>query len=955
MFDLIKQEVDLVKYLEGRFDGVLASCGSNTFQFEDKECPFCGHKDCFKVKYDEENPIDNFFKCFSCGKHGDVITLKLELDASDELENMAQAARALAAEFKLEIPSDHSPIQEIFTLAAAYYHNQLMEVETRTFPKLRNFSPKGFQTAVRKHTEEGLKKFHVGWSDGGLIQYLEGLGIDPSLIAESGLANKKGKDFLPSEVFIYPHYVNGKVSHFTFKDPLKKLEYQIPNKDKLNGHIWYGQDSIRRSNDVLIVEGENDMISAWEGGWTGAILASIGTMSGDQVKWLVEALRGKDVVTCFDNDDAGQKYRDSLLKSSKSFHKLTQYIPVGYKDIDETLKKKNLPVDEILKMFTIFEVEESAGKHADLFAEDGAAGGSGGASVSEDADGRNPIVEHKGCYYHIKYKDGQPIPVKISNFVIKLRSVNISGQNREREIVIIREDGKHSSPTIVTSEVKVSLKPFKILIANAVDGSFYGSELDMGGIWELVYSAGGEMEVFQVTVAGRCEQFRGWALRDCFLTDSGEVLKADDNGVYWLGGSGKTGLKVVDLASSSSEDTEGADGNIPFMANVLPEDISLDWLKGNFYGYLASNFGSPGPALTCLGWLRACAFSNPIYNKLGFFPFLYIWSLFQQGKTTMCKWLLSIYGMSEQGYTTLSQLGSSVGMERKASYFASLPLCIDEIRNDATMTRHESKFRGWFNRSKRTLGVKDGFGVTEREVRSTFMFAGEDTFKDPALRSRCAVIRIGSEKRETTTSYRWLEEHVHLVSAIGLEWIKESIHTDQRAMLQEIQDMDAILINRGVQPRISKSWAIIYVSAKPIADKYFPEFELLEYMIEAALLAQAEIKDCDMVDEFFNKVEGMQVGERPIINSDHVLVEGDHIYLWFAEVFRLVEERNSSNRDDKFSRNAILKAIKEKPWCVSTDMRQEIGVSRIRRRCIKVKIADAPEAIQNIASFFTVR
>ena len=90
--------------------------------------------------------------------------------------------------------------------------------------------------------------------------------MSEEIILATGLLSKKGTDFLPSKVFIYPHKVRGRVSHFTFKDPLKQKEYQLPNRYKLNGHSFYNSDSISNNTPVIIVEGENDLISVKEAG-----------------------------------------------------------------------------------------------------------------------------------------------------------------------------------------------------------------------------------------------------------------------------------------------------------------------------------------------------------------------------------------------------------------------------------------------------------------------------------------------------------------------------------------------------------------------------------------------------------------------------------------------------------------------------------------------------------------
>ena len=140
------------------------------------------------------------------------------------------------------------------------------------------------------------------------MQYLESVGISKEMLQESGLVSKKGNDFFPAKVFIYPHMVRGRVSHFTFKDVLKQKEFQLPNRYKLNGHSYYNSDSINKPGPVAVVEGENDCIPVCESDWDSGVICCNGSISTSQLEWLTINLKYRDVVTFFDNDPAGNGY-----------------------------------------------------------------------------------------------------------------------------------------------------------------------------------------------------------------------------------------------------------------------------------------------------------------------------------------------------------------------------------------------------------------------------------------------------------------------------------------------------------------------------------------------------------------------------------------------------------------------------------------------------------------------
>jgi hypothetical protein len=102
--------------------------------------------------------------------------------------------------------------------------------------------------------------------------------------------------------------------------------------------------------------------------------------------------------------------------------------------------------------------------------------------------------------------------------------------------------------------------------------------------------------------------------------------------------------------------------------------------------------------------------------------------------------------------------------------------------------------------------------------------------------------------------------------------------------------------------------------------------------------------------QFFNIVEGLQVGDRPILTAEHIHTEGKYVYMWFAEIFRIVQDSTSRVAAEKFSRNALLQSIREEPWCVRQEVRKPIGVSNVRRRCVQIEIDKAPEVIKNIVA-----
>lgn len=335
-FAAIKEQFSIMDVASALTGQDVKKVGSNTYRLDDASCPLCGHNDCFTLYPDNDR-----FKCFSCDEHGDVLDLVVKCDKA---RSPADAARLLLLDelsvaptvrkvVKLEQPIYTAPparLQELFKLAANHYQARLDVDEL---------------TELRGHSEDVLVGLDIGFS-GGLNKALKDAGFSQEERLASGLVKLRNdapdllRDFFPSGVYVFPHFNrNGQVSRFTFKDPNKQYQFQLPSQYWLNGVQFYGEESLNAPGPVALVEGENDRLSLVDAGWPGPVLATIGTLSQTQLEWLKRELADSDVVTFFDTDDAGDKYRSKVARLGL---KLTQVkLPDCVKDIDEYLHGDN--------------------------------------------------------------------------------------------------------------------------------------------------------------------------------------------------------------------------------------------------------------------------------------------------------------------------------------------------------------------------------------------------------------------------------------------------------------------------------------------------------------------------------------------------------------------------------------------------------------------------------------
>ena len=969
MFNSVKSRVSILEVMSKDLGLELSSCGDNTYKIEDERnnggCPFCGHNDCFKIKCDEEDLASSLYHCFSCEAGGSVI----DWTAHHHKISVKEAADKLAKEYNVPLPKDYSPMQELFDLAASYYHQGLMEVCNVPQASLRDLTPKDYQTSIRNHTEESLKKFKIGYSDGGLVEFLESVGFTPELIEESGLRSKKtGRDFLPSNVFIYPHFVKGRVSHFTFKDVSKKLAYQLANKHTLNGIEFYNQDSVQGKNTVFIVEGENDVISMDENcdDEVYGIIGTIGQISKDQLNWIRNNLQGKNVVTLFDPDDAGDKYRVKVESLKSNFASLTQVRPPMDKDIDDHLRN-GVSLQEILDNNVVkvsLLKDKEPGKYEPPV-ELSIPGVNKPAVISNadseedtelDVTQEGTVFEKGGRYFRTKYKEGIPSFVPISNFTLQLSNVYITDDNdRMREIVVTRMDGVKSEPVIFNSETKVNIRNFRVAIAKAADANFIGTDQDLVAMWDCVYATGRETMVRSLRVAGRNENIKGWVFRNKFISDNGAVTDPDENGIFWPHGN-FSGIKAesINRVSINSKEQSG----IPDLYTENTPEEREELLQG-FINNLAKNLGDPGTALLMVSWMNAVAYSNTLFIHNHGFPFLFIGGTNGKGKGTIGGWLMELYNMHGLGKTTVSQLKSGVGFSRKAEYYGSLPLWIDEIRQDSMAEDFSSAFRAYYDRESRHMGARDGFGVKTQEIRSCHMFSGEDTFQDPATAERCVYVRILGTNREFRDSYQWMDHHKDKFSSIGYKWILESVNEDHKEMLKEAEIIEKeIMKHSGCSPRKGKMWSTIGVFAMRLATRYMPGFDMMSHLFKVAKDDHDTQVSETTISRFWDSLESLTGrGDFSPIGNDHVMVEGspgDGVYpdgvvhIWWAYVFKEVN-RDNGNRNS-FSKHALLSALREAPYFLSDKRKICMGSDGIRRTVVTLDLSKCPDSIKNICN-----
>ncbi len=316
-------------------------------------CPFHNEKTpSFMV-----NPELGIYKCFGCGKGGDIFSFIQEyekVDFTEALGILAERAGVVLQKSGFDSPQkqevDH--LLEIHNVAADYFHYLLTQHPVG--------EPARLYLAQRKVSDRIIQEFRLGFALNtwdGLYQYLVvKKKFSAPLLEKAGLLTKSSKgtwlDRFRGRVIFPLADHRGRVVGFagrvlpTIKqlgefDPPKYInspETAIYHKSKMLFGLFQAKPFIRTADRVILVEGELDMISSFASG-VGETVAIKGTaLTEDQI--LLLSRLTKNLVLSLDADTAGDTAtkRSILLAETAGMNIKVVHISGG-KDPDEIARE----------------------------------------------------------------------------------------------------------------------------------------------------------------------------------------------------------------------------------------------------------------------------------------------------------------------------------------------------------------------------------------------------------------------------------------------------------------------------------------------------------------------------------------------------------------------------------------------------------------------------------------
>lgn len=304
-------------------------------------CPF--HKE--KSPSFNVNPHKQFFHCFGCHKGGDVFSFVKDYESV----SFGEAVKRLAERAKIPLETDNSPGQQ----QERFLKDSLLQIHEQITQRWHTalLNEASGQIArdyleKRKVSPEAVKLFRLGyapdlWDD--TVNWAKSKKIDLGLVERAGLVVQKEGGAGPYDRFrgrlMFPICdEQGRVIGFSgriLSGDEKTAKYVNSPETPIftKGKVIFGLDKSKRAmleaETAIICEGQLDLIACFMAGVRNVAAPQGTALTADHIRILKRYV--KEVVLCFDADNAGQKAAvrsmDDLIASGMAIRVATMPRP----------------------------------------------------------------------------------------------------------------------------------------------------------------------------------------------------------------------------------------------------------------------------------------------------------------------------------------------------------------------------------------------------------------------------------------------------------------------------------------------------------------------------------------------------------------------------------------------------------------------------------------------------
>ena len=293
------------------------------------------------------SPEKGIWHDFSSNKGGDIFTFVMEMEGITFREALEKLAQQAGVELKRYSGDDKKMAEHKARLYEA------LELATKYFQfcLTKNKAVMNYVFYKRNLNKNTVEKFRIGYapkSGRALVDFLTKRGFTKKEIEDAGLVNRFGGDLFKGRMTVPLMDVSGRVIGFTAriieKDEnspkyLNTPETLLYNKGRHIFGLSQAKDAIRRSEFVVVVEGNMDVISSHQAGVCEAVATAGTAMTEMHLKSF--ARMTNDIRLAYDGDEAGVRAAERAISMASKFGIYLSVIDDYHscKDADELIQK----------------------------------------------------------------------------------------------------------------------------------------------------------------------------------------------------------------------------------------------------------------------------------------------------------------------------------------------------------------------------------------------------------------------------------------------------------------------------------------------------------------------------------------------------------------------------------------------------------------------------------------
>lgn len=543
-------------------------------------------------------------------------------------------------------------------------------------------------------------------------------------------------------------------------------------------------------------------------------------------------------------------------------------------------------------------------------------------AVSSNEKHKSGIYERDNQYFYCKIDDnGNPTYRRLSNFIITIVASHYREDGIYREIVFTQ--GAHKSGKFLIAPDAMHDR-FKSFLSSCGNYCWWGNTIDLTNMWNYLYQRDTGKVIYEPDCIGWQEQYKIFMFENVAFRGD-QILLPDSEGTYWLDGKG---IRPRSLNITKSDSVEG----VPSIETV--DKINIATIRE-----MLRDTMEPSHADQCLGWCASVLFMEEIFHHFGHFPFLFISGKRGTGKSTIAQWLTYLFGLDGSGRMWSDTTQVAIG--RYLSYYSSLPMWLDEYRNDAKYSFKNGMLRDVFNRHVAGKGNRQGFGVREDRIRGTVIVSGEETPQDNALLTRCIIIPMSKHHRKINR-FNWFSENRLLLSSFTFQILKDKpLNVDK--YIKSLFANKESLSRLGFDERLAINKAIVATGFEILfgEDKSFASS-----LVETTQLDAKDQDEESAISVFFNDVAALMFSKS--ISENYIINKDGFLYIYFHGLYNewAIDYRQRRG-EPPFKLQSLRGYMTDEPGYLSSSINTRMSDGSVRS-CVKFKIDEANNYIRQL-------